>query len=66
MTLEEEVTQLMQEPVKAAPSVLEAQLSGGPLDLSLQGQIALVFQAIEGHRRAIRRIAREIDESRGA
>jgi hypothetical protein len=66
MTLEEEVKKLMEDPIKASAPMLEAATGRENPDepMSLPANLALIQAQLVGLRRAVLRLAREIDEMR--
>jgi hypothetical protein len=61
--LEEEVQNLMQAHTNLSPAAARARFEGPqPIDASMIGD--LILPMLTGHREAILRIAREIDQSR--
>lgn len=64
MTLEEEVTKMMDHAVNRSAPILQAVVSGQPLDATqTRDAFSIVIETLNGQREAILRIAREIDQS---
>jgi hypothetical protein len=64
MTLEDEVTEIMDKAIQIAPSVLRGAVGEGPLDpYNIRDVMDLIVGITNGHREAVRRLAREIQES---
>ncbi len=63
-SLEDEVTKLMDDAIKASPRILAALTGEGSLEGSVD--VDVLADTILGQRRAIQRIARAIDQGRTA
>jgi len=65
VSLEEEVETIMERALKASPSALRAITDEGPIDpSSIQDALSVMSGMLVGQRKAILRIAREIDQAR--